>query len=186
MRSMVIKGALWMANHLIELGHYHVSVDATCGNGNDTLKLAKRSELVYACDIQSEAIQIAQKKTRAYDHVRYFCISHEELAELIPEKIDLVVFNCGYLPGSDKRIMTDESSVIQALERFIPKLSSQGRIILVTYPGTERGLKEDRSIEGFTSQLSQELVDVFTFQHKNGRNMPAKLYIIQNNARITR
>lgn len=172
-----------MANHLIDLDYYDLSVDATCGNGRDTLKLAKRSKQVIACDIQKEAINRAKAYTSDYSHIEYFHISHEKVHEYIHTPIDLVVFNCGYLPGSDKVIQTSETTVIPAISRLLPLLSTKGRVLIVTYPGTEEGFKEDLAIDKYIKTLKQNEVDVFTFKHENGRNMPAKLYILEKNAR---
>ena len=46
-------------HHIVEehIKPYHICVDATCGNGHDTLFLAKQSNHVYAFDIQKQAIQ---------------------------------------------------------------------------------------------------------------------------------
>ncbi len=55
-----------------------IVIDATCGNGNDTLFLATRAHRgkVYAFDIQKEAIINTQNKCRELTNVEYICDSH--------------------------------------------------------------------------------------------------------------
>lgn len=82
-----------------------IVVDATAGNGNDTLFLAKTSaKKVYAFDIQQLAIENTTtliKEAELADKCEIFLDSHFEFDKYIDEKIRAVVFNLGYLPNAD-------------------------------------------------------------------------------------
>ena len=87
-------------------------VDATCGNGNDTLLLAElvgATGRVWAFDIQATAIgHTARKLVDAGWAERAELVhgGHEAMAERVPDGVGAVVFNLGYLPGGDRTIIT--------------------------------------------------------------------------------
>ena len=118
-----------------------IIVDATCGNGHDFLYLAqaaKEGAHLYAIDIQDQAIVntktiIGQAKVKDSVSITYIQGSHDQaLDDQIQEDyIDLVVFNLGYLPGSDHALMTKPDLTIGALKAVLPKLSKQGVVTLV-------------------------------------------------------
>lgn len=106
-----------------------IAVDATVGNGHDTLYLAERvgeKGHVFGFDIQQEAI--ASTSARLQEHhllerVTLFQASHDQLIEKIPDvyhgHIAGAIFNLGYLPGGDKRIVTKPESTIRAIEQLL-------------------------------------------------------------------
>ncbi len=51
-----------------------LAIDATCGNGHDTAKLASLAKTVYAFDIQSDAINAAKQKVS--DNVVFYQQCH--------------------------------------------------------------------------------------------------------------
>lgn len=120
-----------------------IIIDATCGNGNDTLFLCQRVLHVHAFDIQSQAIKNTKELTKSYPNVTFHHTSHEHLAELIPN-FDGVIFNLGYLPNSDKSIQTDHITVIHTLGLIHAK--QQGFVLIVAYPGHLEGFKESIAI----------------------------------------
>ncbi|RZC44352.1 hypothetical protein C5167_037300 [Papaver somniferum] len=91
-------------------------VDATCGNGYDTLALLKMvadesgKGRVSGMDIQSCALEntssLLDESLNANERelVELFHLCHSRMEDVIPEGIflRLVVFNLGYLPGGDK------------------------------------------------------------------------------------
>lgn len=142
-----------IAHHLL-ISHLkvgNIAVDATCGNGFDTIFLAKLvgpSGLVHAYDIQAIAIDETKRKALSenLNNIIYHHASHE-LIDL--NEIDAVIFNLGYLPKSDKKVTTKVSSTINALTNLLNKMESMPNllIVLVVYPGHDEGKKESFAIE---------------------------------------
>jgi SAM-dependent methyltransferase len=103
-------------------------VDATCGNGRDTLALARlagAAGTVHAFDVQAAALAATRARlaaaARAGDplalpEVRYHERSHAELGAVVqPRSASLVAFNLGYLPGADHGVTTALTSTRQAV-----------------------------------------------------------------------
>src|SRR5271155_2432847 len=79
-------------------------IDATCGNGHDTLFLAHlKPRLLYGFDIQKEAIHATHRRLGERDDIRLIQDCHSRFpAEISPQSVSLIVYNLGYLPGADK------------------------------------------------------------------------------------
>src|SRR5690625_3020278 len=92
-----------------------IVVDATCGNGNDTLFLSElvgKTGHVYAFDIQKQTIQTNKNASQKHEihHVSLIHDSHTKMDQYLPEeqenKLAGSIFNLGYLPRSDKQVIT--------------------------------------------------------------------------------
>ena len=125
-------------------------VDATCGNGNDTLFLSKMAKKVFAFDIQALAID----KTKSLldinniKNVQLINDSHDKIDKYLKEydkKLTLILFNLGYLPGEDKNITTNHKIVINAIKKGLNMLNNKGIILVVCYPHKE-GKKESKTL----------------------------------------
>ena len=114
-------------------------VDATMGNGNDTQLLAElvgTNGKVYAFDVQQQALSATQQRlTEKNLHTQAVLIhdGHQHLARYLQtdEEIRAAVFNLGYLPKSDKQIITLPETTRQALDVLLQHLVKKGRIIIV-------------------------------------------------------
>ena len=93
-----------------------IVVDATMGNGYDTLFLAQLAKKVYAFDIQEQAIkQTAKRLAEAkVDNVELLLTGHENVGQYI-KSTKAAIFNLGYLPSADKSVITQPHTTIQAL-----------------------------------------------------------------------
>ena len=86
-------------------------IDATAGNGHDTLFLAQHIEKgskILAFDIQESAILQTRQLLQNNDLApKVTCIldSHANISNYLEqdEYVRLAIFNLGYLPGSDKK-----------------------------------------------------------------------------------
>lgn len=118
------------------------AVDATVGNGHDTLHLATISKFVFGFDIQEQAIQNTTNllKNNNITNYKLFKISHDKMDNVLKDykkKIKLVLFNLGYLPCGDKRIMTNHKTTLKALQKSMNLLTDDGLILIVFYPHPE-------------------------------------------------
>ena len=142
----------------------HIAIDATAGNGHDTLFLAKHihgSGQVFAFDIQRQAIDNTLNKLKAANinsRVTLHCCGHEQMLKHIPKslhgKINLIMFNLGYLPHADKSIITQTDTTISALEAAIQLIRADGHISILTYPGHVGGKDESEAVKKWASHLS--------------------------------
>ncbi len=157
------------------------AIDATCGNGHDTLKLRElvgASGGVIALDVQEEAIASAQKRLKA-PNVHFFCQSHvtfPSLAETHP--IRLIVYNLGYLPGGDKGKTTLSKTTLLSLQAALSLVEAGGLISLTLYPGHPEGAVEERALKKFAAGLCPRTFRVSHTRWEN-RNAAPSLLLIQ-------
>ena len=124
-------------------------IDATCGNGHDTLFLSKLVGHVYAVDIQPQAIENTKKL--GLPNVSLHLRSHEEWS-WVAEAPRLIVYNLGYLPRSDKLVTTLTKSTLLSLENGMGILAEDGAICVTCYPGHAEGEKEAAAVLEWASK----------------------------------
>ncbi|CAO2816583.1 unnamed protein product [Amaranthus hypochondriacus] len=173
----VLKGYLFGQKKVTEVAHLvwklvvqkgDTVVDATCGNGNDTLVLAKLviddsfQGCVYGMDVQEDAIKITSSLLdQSLDPgqrkcVKLFSVCHSRMANVLPTNVRLVAFNLGYLPGGDKGIITQSATTLIALEAAKELLLPGGVISIVAYVGHPGGREEYDIVRRFASELPAE------------------------------
>ncbi|AQP53944.1 SAM-dependent methyltransferase [Vagococcus penaei] len=164
-----------------------VVVDGTMGNGFDTVFLAElvgKTGLVYAFDVQEQALTTTTERLKAeklLERTQLLLQGHETLSQVIPEiqPIKSALFNLGYLPHSDKSIITTEATTIPALTALISRLVTRGRIILVIYSGHEGGEAEKQAVLNFATELPQEDFSVLYYEFINQKHSPPSLVCIE-------
>ena len=130
-----------------------VALDATCGNGHDALVLAPLCKELYCIDIQQDAIDATRTKLKDFSHISYHCTSHETFPNFEnPPK--LIVYNLGYLPGSDKKIKTLPETTLQSIKNALEILPDGGALSITTYPGHKEGLEEENLLLSFFKSLT--------------------------------
>lgn len=162
-------------------------IDATMGNGHDTVFLADkvgRTGQVYSFDIQKQALEATQQKLSEnglLDRTSLFLQGHETIGEVIAEQqpIKAGIFNLGYLPKSDKSVITLPETTKTAMEEILKRLVPQGRMIIVVYYGHEGGEAELDMVQSFCQALPQERFNVLNYQFINQKNNPPILYCIE-------
>ena len=135
-------------------------VDATMGNGHDTLflcSLVGETGKVYAFDIQPDAVEKTwERLSEAGMACRavLFNTGHEHMAELVPCLVRAAVFNLGWLPGGDHGITTRTETTLRAVNQALELLLPMGVLVLCAYPGHEEGGRELEALERFFTGLS--------------------------------
>jgi len=138
------------------------AVDATCGNGHDTLLLAELTGSaghVWGFDIQEQAI--AETGRRVSDagltgHVTLIHAGHEEMEQNVNGPVKAVLFNLGYLPGSDHSVITRPETTGIALDQTLKLLAPSGIVMVSVYPGHGGGACERRIVDGWAARLEPE------------------------------
>ncbi|MBF7076682.1 class I SAM-dependent methyltransferase [Streptococcus sp. HF-100] len=157
-----------------------IVVDATMGNGHDTLFLARLAKKVYAFDIQEQAIEQTTKRLAEakLDNVELLLTGHENVDQYV-ESIKAAIFNLGYLPSADKTVITQPHTTIQALEKLCQRLVIGGRIAVMIYYGHAGGDVERDAVLDFVSQLPQQEFTVALYKTINQINQPPFLVMIE-------
>ena len=140
-------------------------VDATAGNGSDTLFLAENvgeSGGVYAMDIQASAIEMTRMRLQSaflLGRVNLLRTDHAHMCETfgysIAGSIDLICFNLGYLPGGDHTITTLPTSTIPALRDSLTLLHPKGALSVIAYRGHAGAAEEAESVQQFFADLPE-------------------------------
>lgn len=134
-------------------------IDATCGNGYDTLLLAELAGAtgrVQAFDIQETALQATSERLSAAGYrkqVELILASHATIADHSSGTYRAVIFNLGYLPGGDRSLITRPESTLHALEQSLKILAPAGIIAITIYPGHAGGRLERDTVETWAKQL---------------------------------
>ena len=157
-----------------------VVVDATMGNGHDTLFLAKLAKQVYAFDIQEQALQKTSQRLQEAGliNVELLLQGHETVDQFVTE-VKAAIFNLGYLPSADKFIITKPHTTIEALEKLCQMLVKGGRIAIMIYYGHEGGDIERDAVMDYVSQLSQQEYTATIYRTLNQINNPPFLVMIE-------
>ena len=157
-----------------------VVVDATMGNGHDTLFLAKLAKQVYAFDIQEQALQKTSQRLQEAGliNVELLLQGHETVDQFVNE-VKAAIFNLGYLPSADKFIITKPHTTIEALEKLCQMLVKGGRIAIMIYYGHEGGDLEKDAVLNYVSQLPQQEYTATIYRTLNQINNPPFLVMIE-------
>ena len=145
-----------LIRHIIKEGNR--VVDATAGNGHDTLFLSELVGIngkVFSYDIQTQAIDNTKELTKDKTN------------------LDLVLFNLGFLPNGDKSITTLKDTTIKSISNLINSydLNPNMHIFIVVYPGHPEGKLESDELLNFTKNLDKHLL-VTTYIPHNQNNAP--------------
>ncbi len=182
-----LRGPVALA-HLVLRGFIHQGdsvIDATCGNGLDTLLLADlagKSGRVWAFDIQEEALTATRNRLRqsgVEDRVTLLKAGHETIREFVSELVSAVVFNLGYLPAGDRAIVTRPETTVAALEQALGLLAPGGVVTVTVYPGHEGGLSESHMIESWASGLDAKKFHSWRMGQTNVPTEAPYLVVIQ-------
>jgi predicted methyltransferase len=162
--------------HDVIAGHVHagdIVIDATMGNGYDTLFLAQlvgETGRVYAFDVQQQAIDQTRARLDMFEAAKQVTLingNHADMLALLPAKIAgsvaAVVFNLGYLPGGEKSLTTTAGSTLNALDASLELVRPGGIISLLVYVGHAGGKEENRAILDWLAILPE----MYTWRHRN-------------------
>jgi hypothetical protein len=157
-------------SHLVlsrELKPGDVVVDATMGNGHDTLFLAKAVASgghVHAFDVQQAALSATKTRLVASEVTEasftLYHSGHEQLGEYLPASLKghlaACMFNLGYLPGAEKALITKVESTLFAVQQALEWLAEGGLLTVVVYPGHQGGDEEGQALQEWIEALSPD------------------------------
>lgn len=175
----------WFLRQHLHEGSF--AVDATAGNGFDTLLLCRlvgETGSVLAMDIQPEALEhtsLLLEREGVRDRARLVLDSHAHLdAYVSPESADCVVFNFGWLPGGDHTVFTRKESSLIALEKALACLKPGGIMSLCLYYGRNNGYEERDAILDYVRTLDHRQYSVMVIDFANRiHDPPIPVWIVK-------
>ena len=123
---------------ILENKRFDIAIDATLGNGYDTLFLAKHFKKVIGIDIQPLAIKRSTEKIKGLQNISVFLDDFNNIKKY--EYANLIVFNLGFLPGSNRKIKTQDYTSDKAIINAYEILD--GTILIAAYVQHEGGYME--------------------------------------------
>lgn len=181
-KKPLIMARQFISNHVSNGDHV---VDATAGNGWDTLLLAQlvgNGGKVFAFDIQKEALTSTREllEVKGLLHrVQLIIDGHEHMNSYLDGSISAAMFNLGYLPGGVHSIITRPETTIKALKAVLQKLREGGLVTIVIYRGHDGGRAEESALLAYASRLKQQKFTVLHYDIINQGNMPPCLMVIE-------
>lgn len=176
-------------------------IDATAGNGHDTLflcMLAGGKGKVAAFDIQKQAIEATRKRLEdagVQNRASLFCIGHEKMEECLKNDeewkermlskdgygtISCIVFNFGYLPGGSHELATKPSTSVEAIEQGLGMLKKNGLMSLCIYSGGDSGFEERDVLLKYLKGLdSRKYLVIMSSYYNRPNNPPIPVLIIR-------
>jgi SAM-dependent methyltransferase len=160
-------------------------IDATCGNGKDTLLLAElvgANGRVWAFDIQQKAIDETSARltdSGCFTYVELIHAGHETIAAHCSGPVKAVIFNLGYLPGGDRKVITRPESTLAGLEQSLEILTPGGIVALTVYPGHDGGAGEQSALEVRLNQLPPNSFHVWRMAQMNVTDDAPYVILIQ-------
>jgi len=181
------RSARFWAAELIEPALYPgaVAVDATMGNGQDTLwlcGLVGETGRVHAFDVQREAVDRTRERLTAAgmrDRAELYCLGHEHMAEVIAEPVDVVMFNLGWLPGAEHIVTTRVETTLLAVEAALSLLKPDGLMTVCVYPGHDEGRRELEALLRWAERLDPRRYDALIKRYLNQPNDPPQMIAVK-------
>ncbi len=173
------------------IGTGDIVIDATIGNGYDTCFLAESVGAeghVFGFDLQKQAIvstRSLMQHAGMLDRLTLFHAGHEKMHTLLPrkyhQKIKGVFFNLGYLPGSNKSIVTNPESTIKALELAWQLIAIKGIISVVYYTAHRGGLAEAIAVKAWVKNKADgQQKNIYLDYPKSFNNGPGIVVIAKS------
>ena len=160
-------------------------IDATMGNGHDTLFLCclvGDAGRVYAFDVQPRAVENTRSRLSengVIGRARLFCLGHERMAEQVREPIAAAVFNLGWLPGGDHSVTTRWETTRAAVESALSLLRPGGVLVICAYPGHAEGDRERENLTALLAQLPPQKYNALRQHFLNAGAGAPECFVIQ-------
>ena len=185
--SYELKSARYLAREVIlrTVQPGDAVVDATMGNGHDTLMLCEAagpSGRVYAFDVQAQAVAETEKRLREQGmsgRAVLIHAGHEHMAEYVQEPVRAVMFNLGWLPGAPHGVTTRVETTLLAVDAALSILKPDGIMTVCVYPGHGEGARELEALNAWAAALDPRRYDAMLRRYVNQPNDPPQLIAVR-------
>ena len=161
-----------------------ICVDATMGNGGDTVHLAQlvgETGHVYAFDVQQEALRRTEEKlkeAKLLQRVTLLLDGHQNMLAHIKTPCDMIVFNLGWLPGAAHDVFTLRETTMRALDASLALLKEGALLTVCVYPGHDEGKREMQAIMEWAKGLhAKSFQTLFVSYQNQPENTPMLLVV---------
>ncbi len=154
------------------------AIDATMGNGHDTLWLCQRvgdAGRVYAFDVQPEALESTRARLEqagVAGRAELILDGHQHMADHVSRPVDAILFNLGWLPGVAHAVTTRAETTLAAVNAALTLLKPGGAMTICVYPGHEEGTREREALLEWAARLDSARYDACVKAYLNIRNDP--------------
>ena len=161
------------------------AIDATMGNGHDTLwlcRLVGEGGRVFAFDVQPAALaatRVRLEQAGRSSGARLFLEGHECMDAFVDAPVDAIVFNLGWLPGGAHEVTTRVETTLLAVERALALLNPGGVLTVCIYPGHAEGLRERDALTAWAATVDPARFDVLSRRYLNQPNHPPELIAVR-------
>lgn len=184
---MKLRNARYLARDLLDtlLRPGDAAVDATMGNGHDTLYLAQKvgeKGRVWAFDVQQAALDATKKRLEdggCAGRVRLILDSHANMAAYVDEPPAAILFNLGWLPTGDHCVTTRTDSTLAAVSAAMELVRPGGLVSVCIYPGHAEGAREKLALRQMLEEADIHRFNVLWCEFANQRQDSPKLALIQ-------
>lgn len=175
----------WAKEIIVEAAGPGASViDATMGNGHDTLWLCQQvgeQGRVYAFDVQPEALENTRtrlKQEGVAERATLILDGHQHMEAHVPEPVDAILFNLGWLPGVAHAVTTRTETTLAAVNAGLRLLKPGGVMTICIYPGHEEGRRERDALLEWAKNLDSGDFDACIRAYLNIRKDPPILIAV--------
>lgn len=180
-KTSVLNKVRQLADYIIKSND--IIIDATCGNGKDTLFLSKLipNGHIFGFDIQEIAINNTKKLLDENNINNYtlFNCSHELISSKLKYykgKISFIIYNLGYLPNGNENITTTYKSTISSIKQSLDLINKKGIIVITVYPGHNEGNKESNKLRSYLKTIENEY-NIMEYHNTDNSDAPYVIYI---------
>lgn len=189
-KPFLLRSARFVAAGFFEKALYPGAraIDATMGNGYDTLQLCRLVEEaghVDAFDVQPQALASTRdllQKEGLLQRASLHLLSHDLMGKVVTQKVQLVAFNLGWLPGGAKTLTTLVHTTLPALAAAMDLLEIGGLCVVCMYPGHAQGEKEKQAIVEWARQLAPQRFGVLHHQFLNAPSHAPQCVVVEKQA----
>ena len=161
------------------------AIDATMGNGHDTLwlcRLVGEGGRVFAFDVQPAALaatRVRLEQAGLSSGARLLLEGHECMDAFVDAPVDAIVFNLGWLPGGAHEVTTRVETTLLAVERALALLNPGGVLTVCIYPGHAEGDRERNALASLLAQLPPQGYNVLCPKFLNAGPGAPECFVIQ-------
>ena len=162
-------------------------IDATMGNGHDTLMLAQlvgETGHVTGFDVQEAAVASSRRlleENGMLDRCTLHVLGHQHMAEVVTGPVRAVMFNLGWLPGAQHIVTTKTNTTLEAVKAAADLLLPGGIMTICIYPGHEEGMRELAALLDWASGLDVRTYNVLHHHFICARPDTPRLILVQKN-----